>query len=194
MLLLKRSPRPPPHNPALNLAHSRYSMNTCYVMEGQHEEPRASDLLTSSEAASAARRKASSGKGTSSLFRLELEKWHPFHIKINYIAHLRKSKTDGNKRETQGVRLENQAHGAPTPEPLFSWLLSPPGSQGTSRETAASLLSFHSSEIGAWISSGWLKLKADKSGAMLIGGGKEFEEVTRNATSSTIKKASHKVA
>jgi hypothetical protein len=53
----------------------------------------------------------------------------------------------------------------------------------------ASLLSFCFSEIGTWISSSWLKLSPDKSQAMLIGSGKEFEEVTRNATSSPIKKA-----
>lgn len=61
--------------------------------------------------------------------------------------------------------------------------------QVTRQEMAASLLSFYSTEIGTWISSSWLRLNPDKSPAMLIGSGKEFEEATRNATSSAIKKA-----
>lgn len=89
----------------------------------------------------------------------------------------------GGKEETKGNSLENQSDGPQLLDP------SPLCTPGHSREMAASLLSFCSSEIGTWISSGWLKLNPDKSRAMLIGSGKEFEEVTRNATSSTIKKA-----
>lgn len=109
-----------------------------------------------------------------------------FHIRINYIVSLMENKTNGNKEEIQESRTENQANGLQFSNP--SSLNFPPGPQVTSQEMAASLLSFCSSEIGTWISSGWLELNPDKSRAMLIGSGKEFEEVTRNATSSTIKK------
>lgn len=77
---------------------------------------------------------------------------------------------------------------SPTFGPLPSPLLLP-AAWVTRQEMAVSLLSFCSTEIGTWISSCWLKLNPDKSTAMLIGSGKEFEEVTRNATSSAIKKA-----
>lgn len=95
----------------------------------------------------------------------------------------------GSKEETKGtevLRTQPMALKARAPLPSAP---SPSTPRVTSREMAASSLSLYSSEIGTWISSGWLKLNPDKSRATLIGSGKEFEEVTRNATSSAIKKA-----
>lgn len=98
----------------------------------------------------------------------------------------------GGKEETKGtevLRTQPMALKARAPLPSAPSPSLPPTLRVTSREMAASSLSLYSSEIGTWISSGWLKLNPDKSRATLIGSGKEFEEVTRNATSSAIKKA-----
>ena len=108
-------------------------------------------------------------------------------LKSTILSAFGRKKSDDRIEETPGTRSEKQAHG-PQFLCLFS-LLPTPAPQVTSQEMAASLLSHCPSEIGTRISSGWLKLNPDKSRAMLIGSGKEFEEVTRNATSPTIKKA-----
>lgn len=111
------------------------------------------------------------------------------HIEIKSLSAFWRSKRDGRKgRGPSRYQVWKASQWPPTLVPLFS-LLPPPAPQVTSQEMAASLLSLCPSEIGTRISSGWLKLNPDKSRAMLIGSGKEFEEVTRNATSPTIKKA-----
>lgn len=131
--------------------------------------------------------RVSSGKVTLYFFRLQLEKLHSSaHWNQQYCQPLGE-KSDDRIEETPGTRSEKQARG-----PQFLYLLSllpTPAPQVTRQEMAASSLSLCPSEIGTRISSGWLKLNPDKSRAMLIGSGKEFEEVTRNATSPTIKKA-----
>lgn len=129
--------------------------------------------------------RVSSGKVTLCFLRLQLEKLHSSaHWDQQYCQHL------GEERVMTGQRRLQVWKASPWAQFLhLSSLLPTPAPQVTSQETAASLLSLCPSEIGTRISSGWLKLNPDKSTAMLIGSGKEFEEVTRTATSPTIKKA-----
>lgn len=162
----------------------------CLLSKGRSEQRSHLSLTLETPLHREARRVgAAAGAGTGALpfFRRELEQLHPFHIKMNYTVSLPRSKTDGHTDRTRGTRPEKQANGPQHLSP--SSLGSSPRTRVTSREKAASSLSSRRSEIGTWISSGWLKLNPDKSRAMLIGSGEEFEEVTRNATSSAMRSA-----
>lgn len=155
---------------------------------------KSSQFISTSERLQIVRAKLS-GRNESKLrsrypfIRWEMENLHPTlrqnklygqpYGKVRLRGINRRLRVSGNESQANGPQFVN-------PSSLGFFL---PGPQLTSWEMAASLLSFCSSEIGTWISSGWLKLNPDKSRAMLIGSGKEFEEVTRNATSCTVKKA-----